>query len=65
MRFLVGGASGWSLPTAVATVTGGGGSGRRWKNDGIMLVPVVGFSFLFVTRVNGISSVIMLLSDES
>ena len=65
MRFLVGGASGWSLPTAVATVTGEGGSGQQWKNDGIVLVPVVGFSFLFVTRVNGVSSVIMLLSNES
>ena len=29
--FLVGGASGWSVPTAVATVVGGGGNGRLWK----------------------------------
>ena len=65
MRFLVGGASGWSLPTAVETVADGRGSGQRWKNDGIMLVPVVGFLLLVVTRVNGISSMIMLLSDES
>ena len=37
MRFLVGGASGWLLTTAVATVTGEGGSGRQWKNDGMGL----------------------------
>ena len=61
----MGGASGWSILTAVATVTGGVGSRRRWKKDGIVSVPVMGFSFLFVTRVNGISSLIMLLLDES
>ena len=61
----MGGGSGWLLPTAVATVTVGGGRMQHWKKDGIMLVPVVGFSFLFVTRVNEISSVIMLLWDES
>ena len=65
MRFLVGGASEWSLPTAVVIVTDGCGSGRRSKKVGIVLVPVVGFSFLFVTRVNRIPSVIMLLLDES
>ena len=53
--FLVGGVSGWLVPTAVAIVTGGGGRGCRWKNDGILFVkvPVVLFSFLFVTMVNG------------
>ena len=55
MFFLVGGASGWLLLAAVATVTGGDGIRRRWKKDGIVLVPVVGFSFLFETKVNGIS----------
>ena len=55
IRFLVGGASGWLKPTAVAIVTGGGGRGRCWKNDGIVFVevPVGLFSFLFVTVVNG------------
>ena len=55
IRFVVGGASGWSVPTAVAIVTGGGGRGRCWKNDGIVFVevPVGLFSFLFVTVVNG------------
>ena len=54
IRFLVGGASGWPVLTAVAIVTGGGGGGRDWKNDGIVFVevPVVLFSFLFVTVVN-------------
>ena len=43
------------MPTAVAIVTGGGGSRHCWKNDGIVFVevPVVLFSFLFVTVVNG------------
>ena len=42
------------MPTAVAIVTGGGGRGCCWKNDGIVFVkvPVVLFSFLFVTMVN-------------
>ena len=55
IRFLVGGVSGWLVPAAVAIVTGGGGSGRCWKNDGIVFieVPVVHFSFLFVTMMNG------------
>ena len=55
IRFLVGGASGWSVLTAVAIVTGRGGRGHCWKNDGIVFVevPVVLFSFLFVTVVNG------------
>ena len=53
--FLVGGASGWLVPTVVAIVTGGGGSRRCWKNDGIVFVEVsvTLFSFLFVTVVNG------------
>ena len=46
MHFLMGWASGWSLPTAVATMSGGGWSGQQWKYDGIVLVPFVGFSFL-------------------
>ena len=36
--FLVGGASGWSVPTAVATVVGGDGNGRLWKKDGMVCV---------------------------
>ena len=40
VRFLVGGTSGWSVQTAVAIVTGGGGSGHCWKNDGIVFVEV-------------------------
>ena len=55
IRLLVGGVSGWLVLTAVAIVTGGGGRGRCWKNDGIVLVEVSVdlFSFLFVTMVNG------------
>ena len=36
-------ASGWLLPTAVATVDGGGGTGTGfcWKNDGIFFVEVL------------------------
>ena len=62
MRFLVGGASGWSVPVAVATVSGGDGRGRRWKNDGIVIAaePVDLFSFLLDTVVNGVFSMIML-----
>ena len=66
MHFLVGGASGWSVPVpvAVATVTGGDGRGRRWKNDGIVFAakPVGLFSFLFDTVVNGVLSMIMLMA---
>ena len=36
--FLVGGASGWSVPMAVATVVGGDGNGRLWKTDGMECV---------------------------
>ena len=36
IRFLVGEVSGWLLLTAVATVTGGGGSGCCWENDRIV-----------------------------
>ena len=48
MRFLVGGASGCSVPVAVATVSGGDGRGRRWKNDRIEFAanPVGRFLFL-------------------
>ena len=55
IRFLVGGVSGWLVPTAVAIVTGGGGRGCCWKYDRIVFVevPVALFSFLFVTVVNG------------
>ena len=55
IRFLVCGASGWPVPAAVAIVTGGGRRGHCWKNDGIVFVevPVVLFSFLFVTVMNG------------
>ena len=36
--FLVGGASGWSVPMVVATVVGGDGNGRLWKKDGMVCV---------------------------
>ena len=47
---------------AVATVIGGDGRGRRWKNDRIVIAaePVDLFSFLFDTVVNGVFSMIML-----
>lgn len=53
--FLVGGASGWSVPAAVATVFGGRGNGRLWKKDGMegddgVVAP---FCFPFLTMVNG------------
>ena len=64
MRFLVGGASGWSVPVAVATVSGGDGRGRRWKNDGIVFAvdPVGRFSFLLDTVMYGVLSMIMLVA---
>ena len=62
MRFLVGGASGWPVPVAVATVSGGDGRGCRWKNDGIVFAadPVCCFSFLLDTVMYGVLSMIML-----
>ena len=36
--FLVGGASGCSVPTAVTTVVGGDGNGRLWKKDRMVSV---------------------------
>ena len=47
---------------AVATVTGGDGRGRCWKNDAIVFAAqsVDPFSFLLVTVVNGVLSMIML-----
>ena len=64
MRFLVGGASGWSVLVAVAAVSGGDGRGRRWKNDGIVFAsdPVGCFSFLLDIVMNGVLSVIMLVA---
>jgi hypothetical protein len=64
MRFLVGGASGWSVPVAVATVSGGNERGRRWKNDGIVfgVDPVGRFLFLLVSVMNGVLSMIMLVA---
>jgi hypothetical protein len=52
---------------AVATVTGGDGRGRHWKNDGIVFAvgPVDLFSFLLDTVVNGVLSMIMLEVWES
>ena len=52
---------------AVATVIGGDGRGRRWKNDGIVIVaePVDLFSFLLDTVVNWVFSMIMLEVWES
>ena len=47
IHFLVGGASGWSVPTAVATVVGGDGNGRLWKKDGMMSVEGVIAPFCF------------------
>lgn len=56
--------SGRSLPTAMATVTGGSGSGCHWKNDRIVIVevPVDRLSFLFVTVVNELESTNMLVA---
>ena len=53
--FLVGGASGWLVPAAVATVFGGRGSGRLWKKDGMECDNgvVAPFCFPFFTMVNG------------
>ena len=64
MRFLVGGASGWLVPVAVATMIGGDGRGRCWKNDGIVFAadPVGRFSFLLDTVMNGELSMIMLVA---
>ena len=64
MQFLVGGASGWSVPVTVATVSGGDGRGRRWKNDGIVFAadPVGRFSFLLDTVMYGVLSMIMLVA---
>ena len=45
--FLVRGASGWSVPMAVATVVGGGGNGRLWKKDGMVCVEGVVAPFCF------------------
>ena len=45
--FLVGGASGWSVPTAVATVVGGDGNGRLWKKDRMVCVEGVDAPFCF------------------
>ena len=65
--FLVGGASGWSVPAAVATVFGGGGSGRLWKNNGMQCDDgvVAPFCFPFFTIVNGrLESTIVLVASE-
>ena len=45
--FLVGGALGWSVPMAVATVVGGDGNGRLWKKDGMVCVEGVVAPFCF------------------
>ena len=45
--FLVEGALGWSVPTAVTTVVGGGGNGRLWKKDGMVCVEGVIAPFCF------------------
>ena len=64
--FLVGGASGWSVPAAVATVFGGRGNGRLWKKDGMegddgVVAP---FCFPIFTMVNGRSeSTSMLVAN--
>ena len=49
---------------AVATVTGGDGRGRHWKNDGIVIAgePVDLFSFLLDTVVNGVLLMIMFVA---
>ena len=64
IRFLVGGASGWLVPVAVATVSGGDGRRRRWKNDGIVFAvdPVGRFLFLLDTVMYGVLSMIMLVA---
>jgi hypothetical protein len=64
MRFLVGGPSGWLVPVAVATVSGGDGRGHCWKNDGIVFAadPVGRFLFLLDTVMNGVLSIIMLVA---
>ena len=36
--FLVGGASGWSVPTVVTTVDGGDDNGYLWNNEGMVSV---------------------------
>ena len=45
--FLVGGASGWSVQMAVATVVGGGGNWCLWKKDGMVCVEGVVAPFCF------------------
>ena len=46
---------------AAATVIGGNGRGRRWKNDGIVIAAETFdlFSFLLDTVVNGVLSMIV------
>ena len=45
--FFVGGALGWSVPTAVASVVGGDDNGRLWKKDGMVCVEGVVAPFCF------------------
>ena len=45
--FLVGGVSGWSVATAVATVVADEGNWRLWKNDGMVCVEGVVAPFCF------------------
>ena len=53
--FLVGGASGWLVSAAVATVFGGGGDGSLWKKDGMECDDgiVAPFCFPFFIMING------------
>ena len=45
--FLVVGASGWSVPTAVATVVGDGDNERLWKKDEVVCVEGIVAPFCF------------------
>ena len=45
--FLVGGALGWSVPTAVTTDVRGYGNGHLWKKDGMVSVKGVVATFYF------------------
>ena len=47
ISFLVGGAMGRSIATAVTTVVGGDGNGRLWKKDGMVSVKGVVAPFCF------------------